>query len=63
MTKENKIPSINYAIRHAIEEYIKSEKKREYNKMMKQASKDKSFNERNEKCLNEFKSLDSDMNK
>ena len=41
LAKAQQIPSVNFAIRQALDEYLKQAKRREYDEMMKKAAKDK----------------------
>ena len=59
LAKSQQIPSVNFAIRQALDEYLKQAKKREYDEMMKAAAKDKSFMERTMKCAEDFSFSDS----
>ena len=59
LAKSQQIPSVNFAIRQALDEYLKQAKKREYGEMMKAAAKDKSFMERTMKCAEDFSFSDS----
>ena len=61
LAKSQQIPSINFAIRQALDEYLKQAKKREYDEMMKAAAKDTSFMERTMKCAEDFSFLDSEV--
>ena len=38
LAKAQQIPSVNFAIRQALDEYLKQAKRREYDEMMKKAS-------------------------
>jgi len=58
MAKEKKIPSINFAFIKAIEAYLDEIKKEKYNLLMKEASEDKEFLERNTKCEEDFSDVD-----
>ena len=55
------IPSVNYAIRQAIEDYIFVTKKKQYDAMMKEAAKDKAFMSRTTKCDKDFATADSEV--
>lgn len=61
LAKEQQIPSVNFAIRQALDEYLKQIKKREYNEMMKAAANDKAFVERTTKCAEDFGLSDSEV--
>lgn len=54
LTKDRQIPSVNFAIRQAVDEYLKQAKKREYDELMKAAANDKAFMERTAKCAEDF---------
>lgn len=55
------IPSVNYAIRQAIEDYLAVTKKKQYDAMMKEAAKDKAFMSRTTKCDEDFAAADSEV--
>lgn len=61
LAKEQQIPSVNFAIRQALDEYLKQAKKREYDEMMKAAANDKAFVERTMKCAEDFSFSDSEV--
>ena len=61
LTKEQQIPSVNFGIRQALDEYLKQVKKREYDAMMKAAANDKAFMERTMKCAEDFRFSDSEV--
>ncbi len=61
LAKQKQIPSVNFAIRQAVDEYLKQTKKREYDEMMKAAAKDKSFVERTMKCAEDFSFSDGEV--
>lgn len=61
LAKEQQIPSVNFAIRQAIDEYLKQVKKREYDERMKAAANDKAFMERTMKCAEDFGFSDSEV--
>ena len=61
LAKKQQIPSVNYAIREAIDEYLKQAKKNEYNEQMKAAAKDRAFVERTMKCAEDFEYSDSEV--
>lgn len=61
LAKEQQIPSVNFAIRQALDEYLKQVKKREYDEMMKAAANDKAFMERTMKCAEDFSFSDSEV--
>ncbi len=60
LTKEQQIPSVNFGIRQALDEYLKQVKKREYDAMMKAAANDQAFMERTMKCAEDFSFSDSE---
>lgn len=61
LVKTQQIPSVNFAIRQALDEYLKQAKKREYEEMMKAAAKDQSFMERTMKCAEDFSFSDGEV--
>ena len=61
MTKEKKIPSVNYAIKEALDEYIKSRKAAQYAQMMRDAGRDEAFLERTFKCARDFIAIDIEV--
>lgn len=61
LAKEQQIPSVNFAIKQAIDEYLKQVKKHKYNEMMKTAANDKSFMERTMNCAEDFDFSDSEV--
>ncbi len=61
LAKEKQIPSVNFAIRQAIDEYLKQAKKHEYDEMMKEAANDRAFMERTMKCAKDFEFSDSEV--
>ncbi len=61
MAEEQQIPSVNFAIRQALEAYLKQVKKREYDEMMQEAAKDAAFLARTEKCAEDFDPFDSEV--
>lgn len=61
MADTEQIPSINFAIREAIELYLKNIKKKEYEALMEEASQDKEFLERTLDCDKDFEFADSEV--
>ena len=61
LTKAHQIPSVNYAIREAVDVYILNIKKMQYDLLMKDAAKDSAFIERTMKCDDDFKFADSEV--
>ncbi len=61
LAKQQQIPSVNFAIRQALDEYLKQVKKREYDEMMKEAANDKAFMERTMKCAQDFYFADNEV--
>lgn len=61
MAEAEQIPSINFAIREAIELYLKDIKKREYEVLMEEASQDKEFLDRTLECAEDFEFVDSEV--
>jgi len=61
MAKEKRIPSINFAINEALDEYIKNRKAAQYEALMKEAGQDKAFLARTMKCADDFKYIDGEV--
>ncbi len=61
LAKEKKIPSVNSAIKEAVEDYLKEVKRSEYETLMSEAGKDKDFLERTINCTEDFKTIDSEV--
>jgi len=60
-TKNKVIPSVNFAVREAINVYIVQTKKELYEREMKEASKDKDFINRTIESNKDFSYLDSEV--
>lgn len=54
LAKSNAIPSVNYAIRQALDDYLAQMRKQQYDQMMKQAAQDPAFVSRTMKCAQDF---------
>lgn len=61
LAKTNQIPSVNFAIRQAIDDYLTQVKKKQYDAMMKEAAKDEAFMSRTTKCADDFSFADSEV--
>jgi hypothetical protein len=61
LAEKKVIPSVNFAIREAIEVYIVQTKKELYQKQIKEASKDEVFLKRTINCDNDFSFVDSEV--
>lgn len=61
LAKEHTIPSVNFGIKEAIDDYLKQIKKAKYEAEMQAASKDKDFLERTYECAEDFKILDGEV--
>lgn len=61
LAKEEKIPSVNYAIKEALGVYLKQTKKEQFEEQMKEAAKDKAFLKRTLNCDDDFKYADSEV--
>ena len=61
LAEKKVIPSVNYAIREAIEEYIAQTKKQLYEKQMQEAAEDERFQKRTMDCNKEFTFVDSEV--
>ena len=51
LARAQQIPSVNFAIRQAVDEYLKQLKRREYDELMQAAAKDQDFYDRTMKFL------------
>jgi DNA polymerase/3'-5' exonuclease PolX len=61
LAKMKKIPSVNYAINKAVDEYLRSRKAAQYAALMKEAGQDKSLLARTAKCAEGFEAVDSEV--
>ena len=61
MAKAKKIPSVNFAINQALDDYIKSCKAEKYQELMRQAGRDKAFLARTASCADDFEVVDSEV--
>ena len=61
MAKAKKIPSVNFAINKALDEYLKSRKAEQYAALMKEAGQDKKFLARTISCNEDFCAVDSEV--
>jgi hypothetical protein len=61
LAEKKVIPSVNYAIREAIEEYIVLTKKQLYEKQMQEAAEDEQFQKRTLDCGKDFTFVDSEV--
>jgi len=61
MAKEKKIPSINYAINEALEEYLKNLKAAKYEAQIREAGRDEAFLARTVSCSDDFKAVDNEV--
>ena len=61
MTKEKKIPSINYAINRALDTYMKNQKASQYEALIKEAGRDEAFLARTASCMEDFRFVDSEV--
>ncbi|MCL2707309.1 MAG: hypothetical protein FWE97_04015 [Dehalococcoidia bacterium] len=61
LAKENKIPSVNYAINVALDMYIREQKAAEYEDQMKNAGQDKAFLSRTMNCADDFSAIDGEV--
>ena len=61
LAKQQQIPSVNFGIRQALDEYLKQIKKNEYDAKMKAAAQDKAFLSRTMKCAEDFSFSDSEV--
>ena len=61
LAKSKQIPSVNYAIRQAVDDYLVQIKRKQYDAMMKEAAKDKAFINRTMNCAQDFSFADSEV--
>ena len=61
MAQEKKIPSVNFAINEALDEYIKNRKAERYEELMRQAGRDKAFLARTAGCTKDFEIVDNEV--
>ena len=61
LADSKKIPSVNFAIKEAVADYLKQIKKSEYEELMFEAGKDKEFLERTTNCEEDFKAIASEV--
>ena len=61
LVNSKQIPSVNFAIKQAVDEYLKQIKKNQYEAMMKEAAADKAFMSRTSKCNEDFAFADSEV--
>ena len=61
LVQANQIPSVNFAIRQAVDDYLVQARKKQYEEMMKEAAKDEAFMNRTSKCSEDFTFVDSEV--
>jgi DNA polymerase/3'-5' exonuclease PolX len=61
MAREKKIPSVNFAINKALDEYLKDRKSAQYETSLKEAGKDKAFLTRTMSCAGDFSAVDDEV--
>ncbi|WP_432650647.1 hypothetical protein [Huintestinicola sp.] len=61
LASSGQIPSVNFAIRQAVDEYLKQAKKKQYDELMKEAAKDEEFIKRTMSCADDFSYADSEV--
>ena len=61
LAKTKKIPSVNFAINKALDEYLKSQKAEHYAALMQEAGRDKAFLARTVGCNEDFYAVDSEV--
>ena len=57
----NQVPSVNFAIRQAVNDYLAQVRKKRYYAMMKEAANDKAFMSRTIQCNEDFSFSDSEV--
>jgi len=63
LAKMKKIPSVNFAINEALDEYLKNKKIAQYEALMKEASQDREFVSRTMRCAEDFSAIDSEVSR
>lgn len=61
LASSKQIPSVNYAIRQAVDDYLAALRKKQYDAMMKEAARDKAFMGRTAECAKDFAFADSEV--
>ena len=61
LSLEHRIPSVNFAIRQAVDEYLKQLKKTQYETLMADAANDDDFIQRTMSCAKDFAYVDSEV--
>ena len=61
LAKEKIIPSVNFAINEALDDYLKSRKAAQYAAMMQEAANNPAFLERTMGCAEDFTAVDSEV--
>ncbi len=61
LSLEHRIPSVNFAIRQAVDEYLKQLKKSQYETLMAEAANDDDFIQRSMSCAEDFAYVDSEV--
>ncbi len=61
MAQAKVIPSVNYAIREALDGYLKQIKKNEYEAKLREAADDAAFMQRTMNCAEDFSCSDSEV--
>ena len=61
LANSKQIPSVNFAIRQAVDDYLTQARKKQYDAMMKEAAKDKAFMSRTSKCDEDFVFADGEL--
>ena len=61
LAKAKKIPSVNFAIKKALDEYLKNQKAAQYYNLMKEAGHDQAFLDRTHRCEEDFNAIDSEV--
>ncbi len=61
MAQAKVIPSVNFAIRAALDEYLKQMKKNEYEAKLREAANDNAFMQRTMQCADDFSFSDGEV--
>jgi len=61
LAKEKIIPSVNFAVNEALNEYLKDRKATQYEALIKEAGQDKAFLTRTISCAEDFSQADGEV--
>ena len=60
LAKTKEIPSVNFAINEALDEYLKNRKAVQYEALMREAGRDAAFLARTIRCAEDFSAVDNE---